>query len=306
MLLNVNWCQGSSTFRALSALLMIITLSCLARPCQCFNLRRQRFSDYDRLLANVETEQQEPPQDGTEPDFRKDSFVLNTNTSIELFSHAKSNSRDIVETILNDENLTNTAKNVDRAKNNDQLVEINLTAVRDELLRELNSEAVTVEVKTDTSLENIRTISEQKFREALERVLQRHLELSQEKLEPTDHSITNNSTRAYNSGGPLSSQLICQFFVFGTLFGVVCSISTCTCCLQPRASQRRSAQLNGVNPTNVPAPIDYSKPYMIKCDSQGSCYASPLNDDEVPPLPSYNKALTCPTQPSPPQQSSTT
>lgn len=55
---------------------------------------------------------------GTEPDFRKDSFVLNANTSIELFSHAKSDSRDIVETILNDENLTNTAKNVDRTKNN--------------------------------------------------------------------------------------------------------------------------------------------------------------------------------------------
>uniref|UniRef100_A0A183E0D0 Secreted protein n=1 Tax=Gongylonema pulchrum TaxID=637853 RepID=A0A183E0D0_9BILA len=52
-----------------------------------------------------------------------------------------------------------------------------------------------------------------------------------------------------------------------------------------------------VNPANVPAPIDYSKPYMIKCDSRGSCYASPLNDDEVPPLPSYNKALTCSTHP---------
>ncbi|VBB32939.1 unnamed protein product [Acanthocheilonema viteae] len=53
-----------------------------------------------------------------------------------------------------------------------------------------------------------------------------------------------------------------------------------------------------VNPINVPAPIDYSKPYMIKCDSQGSCYASPLDDDEVPPLPSYDKALTCSTHPS--------
>uniref|UniRef100_A0A914RCE8 Uncharacterized protein n=1 Tax=Parascaris equorum TaxID=6256 RepID=A0A914RCE8_PAREQ len=55
----------------------------------------------------------------------------------------------------------------------------------------------------------------------------------------------------------------------------------------------------GVNPTNVPPPIDYSKPYMLKCDSRGSCYASPLNDDEVPPLPSYTEALSCATKPMP-------
>ncbi|VDK79302.1 unnamed protein product [Litomosoides sigmodontis] len=59
-----------------------------------------------------------------------------------------------------------------------------------------------------------------------------------------------------------------------------------------------TADISGPNLANVPAPIDYSKPYMIKCDSQGSFYARPLNDNEVPPLPSYTKALTCPTHPS--------
>ncbi|VDK28608.1 unnamed protein product [Anisakis simplex] len=38
---------------------------------------------------------------------------------------------------------------------------------------------------------------------------------------------------------------------------------------------------------------------MLKCDSRGTCYASPLNDDEVPPLPSYAEALSCATKPAP-------
>lgn len=66
-----------------------------------------------------------------------------------------------------------------------------------------------------------------------------------------------------------------------------------------RISDESQCTFAGVNPTNVPAPIDYSKPYMLKCDSRGSCYASPLNDDEVPPLPSYTEALSCATKPAP-------
>lgn len=65
----------------------------------------------------------------------------------------------------------------------------------------------------------------------------------------------------------------------------------------------RLSWFSEVNPTNVPAPIDYSKPYMLKCDSRGSCYASPLSDDEVPPLPSYADALECARQPTPTKHS---
>ncbi|MFH4975676.1 hypothetical protein AB6A40_002385 [Gnathostoma spinigerum] len=145
-------------------------------------------------------------------------------------------------------------------------------------------------------------ISDDVLRNALEEVLRRRLNqpIFFPSSEPSDvFSLNSTNSTSTSEKGNIGSQLICQFFVFGTLFGVVCSISTCTCCLQPRAERRRNSDLNGVNPSNVPAPIDYSKPYMIKCDSRGSCYASPLTDDEVPPLPSYSEALTCPTYPVP-------
>ncbi|KHN80968.1 hypothetical protein Tcan_15644 [Toxocara canis] len=179
-------------------------------------------------------------------------------------------------------------------------VEINLDETRDELFRALESEA---SVQMDAlSHEQIRTISEEKLRSTLEGILKRQLDDAKRRsgLRSSTEVVTTTTfkrTTTAASAVTLSSQLICQFFVFGTLFGVVCSISTCTCCLHPRNDRRSNFDLNGVNPTNVPAPIDYSKPYMLKCDSRGSCYASPLSDGEVPPLPSYTEALSCSTQP---------
>ncbi|EFO21899.2 hypothetical protein LOAG_06585, partial [Loa loa] len=94
-------------------------------------------------------------------------------------------------------------------------------------------------------------------------------------------------------------QMVCQIVSFCIIASGICLLWTCGCCAHTRTTNDDNENSNGVNPTSIPAPIDYSKPYMIKCDSKGSCYASPLNDDEIPPLPSYNKALTCPTHPFP-------
>ncbi|VDD95527.1 unnamed protein product [Enterobius vermicularis] len=175
---------------------------------------------------------------------------------------------------------------------NQEKIEIDLDETRSELLRILQSQ---IHVEEDaTTHEKLQTITEVKFRAALDEVLKR--QLNQARLNHLEVVYISFSAST------LSSQLVCQFFVFGTLFGVVCSISTCTCCLKPR-SDRRNAGLSEVNPTNVPAPIDYSKPYMLKCDSRGSCYASPLSDDEVPPLPSYADALECARQPTPTKHS---
>lgn len=172
---------------------------------------------------------------------------------------------------------------------------INMDNTKSELLRILQSQVV---VKEDVAThEKIPTITEAKFRIALEKVLKRKFGESSYMLsnQRLSSSSTINTTTAKPSSA-FSSPLVCQFFVFGTLFGVVCSISTCTWCLKPN-TETPSTPTSEVNPTNVPAPIDYSKPYMIKCDSRGSCYASPLDDDEVPPLPSYADALECPKEP---------
>lgn len=197
--------------------------------------------------------------------------------------------KDLIETIMESADAL-TGK--ESANNTGQkVIDFDLSAAREELLRDLESEA-TEYLDTNTN-EKVRTISEAQFRAALERVIAKHVTLKTGQGAPAE---ANSSSKSPVKGTSLSSQLVCQFFIFGTLFGVVCSISTCTCCLQPRPSRRRFC-VNGVNPTNVPAPIDYSKPYVLKCDGDGSCYASPLSDGEVPPLPPYNLALKCATQP---------
>uniref|UniRef100_A0A914RST8 Uncharacterized protein n=1 Tax=Parascaris equorum TaxID=6256 RepID=A0A914RST8_PAREQ len=95
---------------------------------------------------------------------------------------------------------------------NTEYAKINLDETRDELFRALQYEA---SVQIDAlSHEQIRTISEER---------------------PV----------IFLPAATLTSQLICQFFVFGTLFGVVCSISTCTCCLHPRGDRRRNVELSG-------------------------------------------------------------
>uniref|UniRef100_A0A1I8EWN8 Uncharacterized protein n=1 Tax=Wuchereria bancrofti TaxID=6293 RepID=A0A1I8EWN8_WUCBA len=155
---------------------------------------------------------------------------------------------------------------------------------------------ITDQVYSNVSIESIRNISEQQFRNFLKGILQRHLELARRKIAyPNIFATTNNYVYQNNR----SCQMVCQFISFCIIVSGICLLWTCTCCIQSRSADDRDDSLCGVHPTSVPAPIDYSKPYMIKCDSQGSCYASPLNDDEVPPLPSYNKALSYPTYPFP-------
>ncbi|TKR87567.1 hypothetical protein L596_011943 [Steinernema carpocapsae] len=186
-------------------------------------------------------------------------------------------------------------------------VEENLRHTRDELLETLAKNA-DIEFDERTN-EPIRLISERVLQQTLEQIFENHQRKvgadNGEKVLSTVDTANQDSTPGNGTepsvgqnSNSISSRIICQFFVFGTLFGVVCSISTCTCFLQPRARNNRTA--NGsvdVNPSNVPAPIDYNKPYQLKCDSKGQCYASPLNDDEIPPLPSYDVALTLPSTP---------
>jgi hypothetical protein len=98
------------------------------------------------------------------------------------------------------------------------------------------------------------------------------------------------------------SKAICQFFVFGTLFGVVITITVCTCFLQPRQHRRsrqcRIASISNLNPSRIPEPFDYSKPCFLKADSTGKFYASPIDGEEIPPLPTYEAALALPRSPS--------
>uniref|UniRef100_A0A0K0FY54 Uncharacterized protein n=1 Tax=Strongyloides venezuelensis TaxID=75913 RepID=A0A0K0FY54_STRVS len=88
-----------------------------------------------------------------------------------------------------------------------------------------------------------------------------------------------------------TSRVVCQFFVFGTLFGVVCSISACTCLLQP--NNRRGIPEFSIDP---PPPMieDDGKPIRIQFGDDGLCYARTLSDNEVPPLPDYYSALSMP------------
>ncbi|VDK73772.1 unnamed protein product [Onchocerca ochengi] len=154
-------------------------------------------------------------------------------------------------------------------------------------------------VNLNASREDIRNISKHQFREILEGMLQKHLELARKRIAYSNIFANNNSY----TNSTLGCHIFCQFLSFCIIICGVCLLWACTCCAQPRSTDPNGTDsLSGVNLANIPAPIDYSKPYMIKCDARGSCYASPLDDDEVPPLPSYDKALTCPTHPSPKTQ----
>jgi hypothetical protein len=116
----------------------------------------------------------------------------------------------------------------------------------------------------------------------------------------TEHSSSTPVSEKKDSSSV--SKAICQFFVFGTLFGVVITITVCTCFLQPR-QQRRSRQcrvssISNLNPSRIPEPFDYSKPCFLKADSTGKFYASPIDGEEIPPLPTYEAALALPRSPS--------
>ncbi|KAK6107393.1 putative integral membrane protein [Brugia pahangi] len=193
-----------------------------------------------------------------------------------------------------------TSDNDTHLRDDYESIKLNSTMSHHKSFYTLNNKEVvdiTDQVYSNVSIESIRNISEQQFRNFLKGILQRHLELARRKIAyPNIFATTNNYVYQNNRIG---CQMVCQFISFCIIVSGICLLWTCTCCTQSRSVDDSDESLCGVNPASVPAPIDYSKPYMIKCDSQGSCYASPLNDDEVPPLPSYNKALSCPTHPFP-------
>jgi len=105
-------------------------------------------------------------------------------------------------------------------------------------------------------------------------------------------TTTASSKKPENSPSHLS-RAICQFFVFGTLFGVVVTITACSCFLQPK-EQNRSSSTSNLNLNRIPEPFDYSKPCFLKADSSGRFYASPIDGEEIPPLPTYEDALNLP------------
>uniref|UniRef100_A0A7E4VF20 Transmembrane protein n=1 Tax=Panagrellus redivivus TaxID=6233 RepID=A0A7E4VF20_PANRE len=113
-------------------------------------------------------------------------------------------------------------------------------------------------------------------------------------------SSTTAKSPAAKEGASNLSKAICQFFVFGTLFGIVVTITICTCFLQPKQQRRRRHRVASIsmNPSRIPEPFDYSKPCLLRADASGRFYASPLDSDEIPPLPTYEAALALPRSPS--------
>uniref|UniRef100_A0A0N4ZJB1 Uncharacterized protein n=1 Tax=Parastrongyloides trichosuri TaxID=131310 RepID=A0A0N4ZJB1_PARTI len=103
---------------------------------------------------------------------------------------------------------------------------------------------------------------------------------------------TTKKNKIFSDWDPKTSRIVCQFFIFGTLFGVVCSISACTCLLQPKNNNRQQVmpRLSIAPPT-----LDDTKPIRIQFGDDGFCYARSLEESEVPPLPDYNSALSLPT-----------
>ncbi|KAL7073556.1 hypothetical protein ACQ4LE_007526 [Meloidogyne hapla] len=105
--------------------------------------------------------------------------------------------------------------------------------------------------------------------------------------------------------GISQNKLICQYFVFGILFGAVCSISACSCIFRSRHSNttQRAIIFNGTaleeatlnRLTQIREPFSPDKPYCLKIDEKGLYYACPLNNKEIPPLPNYLEACKMPT-----------
>nr|CAD2143840.1 unnamed protein product [Meloidogyne enterolobii] len=101
------------------------------------------------------------------------------------------------------------------------------------------------------------------------------------------------------------SKLICQFFVFGILFGVVCSISACSCIFRSRHFNNSQRIFNGINTLEeanlnrlkqIKEPFSLDQPYYLKIDEKGLFYACPLNNkEEIPKLPNYLEACKMPT-----------
>uniref|UniRef100_A0A0K0E451 Uncharacterized protein n=1 Tax=Strongyloides stercoralis TaxID=6248 RepID=A0A0K0E451_STRER len=107
---------------------------------------------------------------------------------------------------------------------------------------------------------------------------------------PKTKSLSKNIT-LFSEWDSNTSRVVCQYFVFGTLFGVVCSISACTCLIQPK-NRREIPELS----IDLPPPVleDDGKPIRIGFGDDGLCYANILNEKEIPPLPDYYSALSLP------------
>ncbi|KAI1719718.1 hypothetical protein Ddc_08939 [Ditylenchus destructor] len=115
-----------------------------------------------------------------------------------------------------------------------------------------------------------------------------------------EHSFNRHGSPARNEEIEPTSKLFCQFLAFGSLFGVVCAISACTCFYRRRHAQHnpslqsshvhRSSTLSADGLCSIPEPFDTSKPYCLKMDERGECYASPCAGD-IPALPSYEEAI---------------
>uniref|UniRef100_A0AC35UHC9 Uncharacterized protein n=1 Tax=Rhabditophanes sp. KR3021 TaxID=114890 RepID=A0AC35UHC9_9BILA len=90
------------------------------------------------------------------------------------------------------------------------------------------------------------------------------------------------------------SRIVCQFFIFGTLFGVVCSISACTCLLQPNHGGENNFSRNEPRLSIAPPVEENTKPIRIQFLEDGYCYATEMANNEIPPLPDYKSALKMP------------
>ncbi|CEF68704.1 Hypothetical protein SRAE_2000335900 [Strongyloides ratti] len=107
---------------------------------------------------------------------------------------------------------------------------------------------------------------------------------------PKTKPLTKKTT-LFSEWDSKTSRIVCQFFVFGTLFGVVCSISACACLLQPKNRH----EIPDIS-IDLPPPTlkDDGKPIRIQFGDDGLCYAHILDDKEIPPLPDYYSALSLP------------
>ncbi|VDN08262.1 unnamed protein product [Thelazia callipaeda] len=242
MLVDAAWYLRRLPPQALTTFLLTSYVLLTMPSCYCFTIIQQQFTVYSNPHPANHFKNSADKQQALN-DLLMENDYQNSNATTEEIADFVNDTDSII---------ANTPLNQTYHQNN-----IQSSTIHYELMHKLIHQNNRVEVYANNPQGNVRNVPEQRFRDILERIIQKHLELAQKKI-TYPYAIDTNYKKS------------------------------------------NSTQDNtDVNPANVPAPIDYSKPYMIKCDSRGTCYASPLNDDEVPPLPSYKKALTCPLHPSP-------
>ncbi|KAI1723967.1 hypothetical protein DdX_04152 [Ditylenchus destructor] len=209
---------------------------------------------------------------------------------------------DLPETTSTPE-LTTTSNSVDNKLAKIDALLSNLVQQQNELEKSLNLEA------------NSKSLVARVLREQMTKFRSDIQALSYEKTQILSevHLLHVNPTsmpeRSFNRPGSPSrngeieptSKLFCQFLAFGSLFGVVCAISACTCFYRRRHAQHNSSlQSSHAHRSSIPSadglcsipePFDSSKPYCLKMDERGECYASPWTAGEIPACPSYEEAI---------------